>query len=99
MVEARRLLVSGIVQGVGYRWWTARTAKGLGLSGWVRNLHDGRVEILARGSQDALQALEAACQDGPRSAAVSGVEATAWAEFEAEGFETRPTAEGPLPTS
>ena len=62
------------VQGVGYRWSTVRTAQPLGLRGWVQNLPDGSVEILAEGPTDALDALERWAKDGPTHARVSGVE-------------------------
>lgn len=93
--KALQLLVSGIVQGVGYRAWTERTAHTLGLGGWVRNLHDGRVEIWAEGIGAALDELEARCRIGPRSAQVTSITRT---EREPTGmghFEARPTAEGP----
>lgn len=87
-----RLIVRGRVQGVGYRDWTVRLALRLGLTGWVRNRADGSVEILAAGPLPALEALAAACQEGPPLAAVRGVE---WAQAPDEafaGFEERPTA-------
>ncbi len=71
----RRYLVSGRVQGVGYRMFAARAAGGLGLSGGVTNLPDGRVEVVARGSADALARLEGMLTDGPRLARVLSVEA------------------------
>ena len=49
-----RLLVSGLVQGVGFRWWTRSRARELGLLGWARNLDDGRVEVVAEGSRAAV---------------------------------------------
>lgn len=49
MADARRLTVRGRVQGVGFRAWTVREAKALGLDGWVRNRRDGTVEVLACG--------------------------------------------------
>lgn len=57
--STRRLTiwVSGQVQGVGFRWWTRARALELGLSGWARNRPDGRVEVVAEGSDPALQAL------------------------------------------
>lgn len=73
MAETIQLLVSGNVHGVGYRWWTTMTAVRLELAGWVRNLRDGRVEIVARGGADALRALEQACHEGPSSASVNEV--------------------------
>jgi acylphosphatase len=73
-VPAKRIVVSGIVQGVGYRYWTTRQAAQLGIQGWVRNLYDGRVEIHAEGTADALAELVDRCHDGPRFAEVSGVD-------------------------
>jgi acylphosphatase len=73
-VPARRFLVSGRVQGVGFRWHTVRAASALGLTGWVRNLPDGGVEVLAEGSPEALKALEAELRRGPLGAAVHDVE-------------------------
>jgi len=59
-VEARRFLVRGRVQGVGFRWFVEREAHILGIAGWVRNNHDGSVEVLAQGlatsSQDCIPA-------------------------------------------
>jgi acylphosphatase len=49
--------VEGRVQGVGFRWWTRREASALDLAGLARNLHDGRVEVVAEGPRDACQAL------------------------------------------
>ena len=68
------LLVSGRVQGVGFRWFVARQAKALGISGWVRNLPDGRVEIAASGPKSALLQFESAVAEGPPFANVSRVE-------------------------
>ena len=69
-----RLLVSGRVQGVGFRWFVARQAKAFGISGWVRNLPDGRVEIAACGPKSKLMQFESAVADGPPLAKVSHVE-------------------------
>lgn len=66
---AARLIVTGAVQGVGYRWWTTGQAKRFGLRGWVRNRRDGSVEILAIGEPDAIDRLQAACARGPDGAA------------------------------
>lgn len=78
----KRLIVHGIVQGVGYRAWSVRTATAIGLVGWVRNLDDGRVEILAQGAAEQLAKLEELCRVGPTHAQVSIVEC-----FEFEGEE------------
>lgn len=72
----RRWLVSGRVQGVGFRYFVVREATGLGLRGWTRNLPDGRVEVVAEGESARLDGLRAALQRGPRHAEVAGVEET-----------------------
>lgn len=71
-----RLRVDGRVQGVGYRASTQDQARRLGLTGWVRNLGDGAVELEAQGPADALAALEAWCHRGPSLARVSSVRRT-----------------------
>lgn len=73
-VTSRAYTVSGRVQGVGFRQWTRRTAEGLGLSGTVRNLSNGSVEVVAWGAASALTHLEAALQRGPLPARVERVE-------------------------
>ena len=70
----RRYLVAGAVQGVGFRFFAARQAMRLGLSGWVRNLSDGRVEAVAEGEQQQLEQFEAELRRGPGMAAVAKVE-------------------------
>jgi acylphosphatase len=91
MPEARlHMLISGRVQGVWYRASTRARARELSLTGWVRNLADGRVEALAEGSRDQLEALLAWCHDGPMLARVDGIEAS-WAGAQGgfTSFETR----------
>ena len=66
--------VSGRVQGVFYRDSTCQKAQQLGLTGWVRNLPDGRVELVAQGHETALNALQAWLWQGPPLAKVSAVE-------------------------
>lgn len=68
-----RILVSGRVQGVGFRAFAVREATRLGLDGWVRNLPDGRVEAIARGSEDGLAQFLAALRRGPLAARVDEV--------------------------
>ena len=76
MRVARRYVIAGRVQGVGFRWFVARHARGLGLSGFARNLADGRVEVVATGGDPAaLARLEALLRAGPAHARVDGVEA------------------------
>jgi acylphosphatase len=69
-----RFLVSGMVQGVGFRWFVARHARSLGLTGYARNLPDGRVEVVVAGPDEALPALERLLRAGPANAQVDGVE-------------------------
>ncbi len=71
MLEARHFLVSGRVQGVGYRYFAYRAALRLGLLGWVRNLADGRVEALAEGSPAALDAFAEELRRGPAHSSVT----------------------------
>ena len=71
--ERRAYRVVGRVQGVGFRWWTRRTAEELGLAGWVRNDADGSVVVHASGSADALGLLEAALLRGPMGSRVDRV--------------------------
>ncbi len=72
----RRYVVAGLVQGVGFRWFVARHARALGLAGYARNLDDGRVEVVATGSDAAaLARLEALLRTGPAHARVDSVEA------------------------
>lgn len=85
-----RLIVSGRVQGVGFRWATVAEAERLGLCGWVRNQASGGVEILAEGDKDKLEKLGAWTRHGPRFASVSWVEEE-WSEYSGElaGFKIR----------
>ena len=72
--EARRFVVRGRVQGVGFRWFVEREAHMLGIFGWVRNNPDGSVEVLAMGSRDQLSGLRSRLRQGPRAARVDDVE-------------------------
>ena len=74
---ARRLVISGRVQGVGFREATVDAARAAGVAGWVRNRTDGTVEVLVQGSSDAVDRLAAWCRRGPPLARVTGVEAVA----------------------
>ena len=73
-VTDRRYVVTGLVQGVGFRWFVARHARSLGFAGYARNLADGRVEVVVRGPEEALPALEQLLGAGPANAQVEGVE-------------------------
>lgn len=73
-VQARRFLVRGRVQGVGFRWFVEREAHILQIAGWVRNNPDGTVEVLAQGTRDQLSGLRSRLQEGPRASRVDDVE-------------------------
>jgi len=77
------VLVSGRVQGVFFRDHTRRWASALGLTGWVRNQTDGRVEVLAEGDKKSLEDLIARLRVGPPAALVENVEAS-WGDFRGE---------------
>jgi acylphosphatase len=74
MRVARRFLVSGMVQGVGYRYFAIRAAERHGLVGYARNLDDGRVEVLAEGEADAVEAFRRDLEKGPTFARVTRVD-------------------------
>ncbi|WP_395683219.1 acylphosphatase [Dokdonella sp.] len=88
-MPSARFLVSGLVQGVFFRASTRTRAQELGLHGYAKNLADGRVEVVASGSDDALAQLAQWLQHGPPSARVGGVEREAIAEQAHRGFSTR----------
>ena len=88
-MKAARYIVRGRVQGVGFRWFARKAAGELGLRGWVRNLPDGSVEVLAAGPADALASLEQRLRNGPPSARVSEVTASPGAAPAEDGFEIR----------
>ncbi len=72
-METRRYFVSGRVQGVGFRFFAQREADKIGVSGFVRNLEDGRVEVVASGREEQLAQLRAALERGPRFSSVESV--------------------------
>jgi acylphosphatase len=73
MLVARRFRVSGRVQGVGFRFFAQEAAAHEGLSGWVRNLDDGRVEALVEGDREAVERFERKIRRGPPGARVEDV--------------------------
>lgn len=88
----QRLRITGRVQGVGYRWHMARQARALGLTGWVRNRHDGSVEAQVSGPADAVQALVSWAHCGPELARVDEVVVSTLEVAElCLGFEQRET--------
>jgi acylphosphatase len=85
------LLITGRVQGVGYRDWTRREAVRLGLSGWVRNRPEGSVEALIHGDDATIGQMLDACRGGPPAARVEAVTLHDTHEPVPAGFEVRPT--------
>ena len=73
-VHARRFVVRGRVQGVGFRWFVEREAHILQIAGWVRNNHDGSVEVLGIGTREQLAGLRSRLQEGPRAARIDDIE-------------------------
>ncbi|QIQ86622.1 acylphosphatase [Erythrobacter sp.] len=86
---ATRLIIHGRVQGVFYRDWTVRTAGGLALSGWVRNLSDGTVEAHLEGEADKVRSLIERMHEGPPRAEVSRIEESEAAPEGLSTFERR----------
>jgi acylphosphatase len=74
MLVARRYLISGRVQGVGFRYFVEDVARREGVHGHVRNLGDGRVEALIEGDAETVGRVEATLRQGPRGARVDGLE-------------------------
>lgn len=74
MRVAREYIVSGLVQGVGFRYFTQASAMRAGVRGWVENLPDGRVAIAANGEAGALEQFERDIRSGPSGARVDDVE-------------------------
>jgi acylphosphatase len=97
-VQAFHYLISGRVQGVFYRASAERQAIALGLDGWIRNLSDGRVEAVARGSTERLAAFEEWLREGSQLAKVESVQSRPWsAPVQSGRFLTRRNADGPEP--
>lgn len=86
-----RVLISGKVQGVWFRGWTQQEAKRLGLSGWVRNLQDGRVEAVFAGAPSQVEEMLDRCRRGPPLARVEAVEIDDHHGQLQSGFHARPT--------
>ena len=80
LLKQLRMIVSGRVQGVGFRFMARDEAQGLGLKGWVRNCPSGEVEIVAEGREDVLRVLAAWAHLGPPAAHVSRVHEE-WSEY------------------
>jgi acylphosphatase len=91
-MTAKRLIIRGRVQGVGYRYAMVDAAMTSGVTGWVRNRRDGSVEALVQGEPTAIESIIAWCRRGPSTARVSAVDLIEASEESANGFELRPTA-------
>jgi acylphosphatase len=81
------LIISGRVQGVGYRNWMAKTAQSMGLTGWVRNLPDGRVEAVASGEAEDIERLITQCHKGPLMAKVTDIQSVPHEMLEKSSFD------------
>jgi len=90
-MTARRLIIFGRVQGVGYRDWMSAKATALGVSGWVRNRRDGAVEAVVDGDPAAVAELLRACRRGPRLADVAAIEEECTDPISEPGFRRMPT--------
>ena len=82
-------LVSGQVQGVGFRYAVAQAARSRGVAGWARNRPDGTVEAVFEGDADAVESLERLCREGPRGSVVTDVEVEEETPEGLSGFEVR----------
>jgi acylphosphatase len=89
VIVARRFVISGRVQGVGYRYFAEDQARAENLAGHVRNLPDGRVEAVAEGEEDSVQRFERALHRGPRSAIIERVDAETILPEGRHGFSIR----------
>jgi len=87
--RAAHVTIRGKVQGVWFRAWTSEQAERLGLSGWVRNRRDGRVEAVIAGPAAAVQELLDLFWEGPPLAKVAEVESGPYADPPPKGFEQR----------
>jgi acylphosphatase len=86
---AKRVIVSGRVQGVGFRYAVARVARTHGVTGWVHNLPDGTVEAVLDGEPDAVDSVVRFCRTGPRGASVVAVDVSEIEAPNVAGFDVR----------
>jgi acylphosphatase len=91
-MNAKRLVIAGRVQGVGFRAWMTQTARSLGVAGWVRNRMDGTVEALVAGDVAAVEELLRLCRRGPRLAEVVSIDEDMADPPDEPGFHERPPA-------
>ena len=93
MRQSIRVIISGRVQGVGYRAWVIATASQQGLRGWVRNRSDGSVEAVFHGEESKIFAMIEACKEGPPASRVNSIESFTYKDEISEGpFAAKPTA-------
>jgi acylphosphatase len=86
---ARKYVISGRVQGVGFRYFAQRAARELGVTGWARNLDDGRVEVHANGVVKVLDEFEGRLRKGPMGSDVRGFEMVEAGVIGGSGFHIR----------
>ncbi len=85
-LETRRYMISGRVQGVGFRWFVEREAVLIGVTGWVKNCENGAVEVMATGTSEQHISLRRKLREGPRAARVDRVVESRMPLLEAESF-------------
>ncbi len=85
-LQTRRYVISGRVQGVGFRWFVEREAAQIGVTGWVRNCENGDVEVMATGTREQHISLRFKLQQGPRASRVDHVGESAAPLLEAQSF-------------
>lgn len=85
-MAAVKLVISGRVQGVGYRYWLAGEARRSGIDGWARNTAGGNVEAVLSGEAGAVDALAGQCRRGPPAAIVDAIETEAAEQPDWTGF-------------
>ena len=85
-LETRRYVISGRVQGVGFRWFVEREAAQTGVTGWVRNCHNGDVEVMATGSPEQHRSLRRKLEQGPRASRVDHVSESKAAPLQSNTF-------------
>ncbi|WP_313543783.1 acylphosphatase [Leifsonia aquatica] len=88
----KRAIVTGAVQGVGFRWAAREQAQALGVAGWVRNRADGSVEVEVEGEPAAVDRMLAWLREGPPGSEVAGLDVTDAAPDGDDGFRIRQTA-------
>lgn len=91
-MNAKRLVISGRVQAVGFRQWLVEEARRLGLSGWVRNRANGTVEAVIAGETASVEELVRACRRGPKLAQVDRIDEDFVAPPDQPGFQMLPSA-------